>query len=324
MDAVERRRETKRFAAWDPPRPMRSGFASAWDGTRLYWEEYGPADGPAVILTDGIACNGTFWAYLLPELARTARVIRWTYRGHGLSELPGTYTCATVDDCIRDLESIMAFHGIGEAIHVGFSMGVQVLIDFAHRHPEACRALVLVGGGYGRVLDHFHGNTVLRSAFPFLYAMALGNRVTVEWLWRNLAPTHLVLQVASLTEMDGRLADRRHLAAYLEHVAWLDLELFLTMLRSAGQHDTRPFLKTVRCPALVVGGTRDTFSPFYLAESLAEALPDAELLKVRGGTHSMTLEQPDLVCLGVEAFLTRRKLLESGPAATRRRSYRSA
>jgi len=46
-------------------------YATAGDGTRLFWTSAGSGDGPALVLTDGVGCAGYIWRFLAPDLART-------------------------------------------------------------------------------------------------------------------------------------------------------------------------------------------------------------------------------------------------------------
>ena len=62
----------------------RERFVEAEDGTRLFVEERGEGD-PAIVLTDGIGCDGFAWRYLVPRLSERHRVVHWHFRGHGRS-----------------------------------------------------------------------------------------------------------------------------------------------------------------------------------------------------------------------------------------------
>ncbi len=299
-----------RLAAANPPRPIREGFVRAWDGTLIAFDTYGDPDGPAVVFTDGIACNGTYLVPLIRYLSRWFHVVRWSYRGHGLSGIPIEQAHLSVEDCLRDLERVMDHLSIHQAAHVGYSMGVQILLDAAHRWPERVSSLVLMNGTWGRMLDSFHGNTIMRSALPLLYHLVTHRKRWMARLWRQIVPTQFVYLMATLTELNGRLVDQKQFLPYLDHLATLDLELFLALVGDAAEHDTRPFLASVRQPTLIFGGEDDTFTPFFLSEELYEALPNAELVQVERATHSLPLEQPDLVNLTVERFLRQQGMIK--------------
>jgi pimeloyl-ACP methyl ester carboxylesterase len=79
--------------------------------------------------------------------------------------------------------------------------------------------------------------------------------------------------------------------------------MFLRMLSAAGEHSAEDLLGTVTVPTLIVAGEKDTFTPAYLAEWMAEKIPGAELFMVRPGTHVAALEQPEVVRDRITEFL---------------------
>src|SRR5512142_1734278 len=96
----------------------RESFASAADGTRLWWCTAGRG-APAVVLTDGIACSGWIWRDLLPRLSARRRVVHWNLRGHGRTDAPRDPERCTIRDCADDLFRVMDAAGERSAILVG-------------------------------------------------------------------------------------------------------------------------------------------------------------------------------------------------------------
>ena len=88
-------------------------FAEGPDGTRLFYGLVGPQDpvaspgAPAIVLTDGIGCDGFAWKYLGPHLAKSHRVLHWHYRAHGRSGLPVDPARIDVASHARDLVGIV-------------------------------------------------------------------------------------------------------------------------------------------------------------------------------------------------------------------------
>ena len=85
----------------------------------------------------------------------------------------------------------------------------------------------------------------------------------------------------------------------------MDPRLFLGMLRHASEHTAFDFLPKVDVPTLIVAGTEDTFTPYWLSEEMHDRIPGAEMLTVPGGTHAAPIEQPELITLRLEKFLAR-------------------
>jgi pimeloyl-ACP methyl ester carboxylesterase len=62
-----------------------------------------------------------------------------------------------------------------------------------------------------------------------------------------------------------------------------------------GRVDSRPMLKDIRCPALVLVGEADTLTPPDRAAEMAGGIPGAHLVEVPECGHLSTLERPDAV-----------------------------
>jgi pimeloyl-ACP methyl ester carboxylesterase len=67
----------------------------------------------------------------------------------------------------------------------------------------------------------------------------------------------------------------------------------MAIARAVSAHNTLPELPDINCPALVIGGRRDTTTPFRHAERIARTLPCAKLVP-HPGTHYLMFEDPSI------------------------------
>lgn len=121
--------------------PDEAGFIPADDGVELEYAVYGRADAQAVLL---LAPNGSdmhfYDTYLVPELAKTYRVVTFSTRGvgrtaHGEGKL--TFD-RDADDCVCVLDAL----GIDRAYVFGFSDGGNLALVLAVNHPERVAKLI--------------------------------------------------------------------------------------------------------------------------------------------------------------------------------------
>lgn len=277
-----------------------SGLVLAKDGTRLFFGERGR--GPAVLLLDGIGCEGWAWRRVQPALAGQYRVIHTHYRGHGRSGTPVDPARIAIRDLAEDSLSVLDALGIEQAAIVAHSMGTQVSLEVLRAAPDRLTALVLVCGTAGNVTHTFHGNDLLHRILPVLTQHVKRYRPWAMAVWRRL-PVRLSYRVASLLgEVDGATLDVNDFRRYVEHLSDMDLELYLDMLHQAGAHDASDLLPTIGVPTLVVAATGDTFTPRDVVKGVFEAIPGAEYLEL-AGTHAAPAEQPAVLVDRVQGFL---------------------
>jgi pimeloyl-ACP methyl ester carboxylesterase len=75
--------------------------------------------------------------------------------------------------------------------------------------------------------------------------------------------------------------------------------------------DSRPLLRRLQCPVLVVCGDADALTPPECSREVVAAVPQAELHVLPACGHLLTWEQPEAVNALLRDWLAR---LESGPA----------
>jgi len=285
--------------------PRTAHHATAADGTPIYWNSLGRGS-PPVVLTDGIGCAGFIWRALRPVLAEDRRVIHWNYRGHGASGAPRSPARMTVGDCAEDLAAVLADAREPRAVVVGHSMGVQVALELHRRHPERVAGLVLALGAPGRLLETFGNSPRAHAAFPWARDLILRHPELARVAFRTLIPTEFAVDYALEHEVDRTRVDRADMQRYFDDLAQVDPALFVRLLSSAAEHDATPHLPRVDVPVLVLGGEKDTFTPLRLSRQMADALPDARLVVIPGGTHVGILEAQELVARSIREFLAER------------------
>lgn len=281
------------------------GFVEAADGTRLFFEAHGDGE-QAIALIDGIGCDGFAWRYLQPTLARRHRMVHSHFRGHGRSGPPQDRERLSIEDLADDLLEVLDHLDIDSAVVASHSMGVQVALEFYHRHRDRVDALVLMCGTFGRITHTFHGSNLLDQALPSLIRGTAFFPALARAVWGRV-PAELAFRIACAGgELDAKRIEREDFLRYWEHAALMDPDIFLRMLQRAGSHDARGFLADVEVPALVIAAEEDTFTPMALAEEMAEAIPDAEFEVIPDASHAAPVEQPDRIAERIEEFISSR------------------
>jgi pimeloyl-ACP methyl ester carboxylesterase len=110
------------------------------DGVTIHVRSGG--SGPAVVLLHGYGETGDMWAPLAVDLARDHTVVVPDLRGLGLSSKPaGGFDKKTQAE---DVAAVLDAVGVQQADVVAHDIGNMVAFQFAARHPERVRRLVMI------------------------------------------------------------------------------------------------------------------------------------------------------------------------------------
>lgn len=286
-----------------------SSMVRTRDGTSLSVRDTGRRDGPALILIDGIGCDGYIWRYVRPAFAEAMRIVHIHHRGHGQSEVPSDLASLCIETLADDVWAVCDALDVDRAVLWGHSMGVQVSLAAAAMAPERVLALLPTCGAFETPLQTFHGSDLAQRVLPWVSRAIKRDDGRIRRAWRSVLPTEAAYWVAVATEVNGWMIRRGDFVPYLEHLAGMEPDIFLLLLERVAAHSARPLLPAISAPALVFAGARDHFTPAALGAELARLLPRGEFCLVPGGSHTAPLELPDLFELRARAFLRQRAIL---------------
>ena len=271
------------------------------DGVDIRYEQRG--EGPPVYVCQGGPNNvcDTLLAQLTP-LEASCTLVFHDYRGSGRSAAapPETYRFDRLAD---DLEELRRHLGHGAIAVLAHSMGGFVALEHALRHPESCRRLALVGttpcGAAGPM-----ALPVLRALGPVrtLKALAVFARFVVGWSWRRPSPerTNAMYAPMSVTQ-EARRELRPLVAAARSHLP-VENDNSDHLMRALSGVDFRAALDRIRCPVLVLYGSRDAVMVAG-GGMLARALPDVEVTVLPEIGHEPFVEAPDQTFAALRPFL---------------------
>jgi pimeloyl-ACP methyl ester carboxylesterase len=271
------------------------------NGVELYYEDTGA--GFPLIFCHEFAGDYRAWEPQVRAFGRAYRCITYSQRGFPPSSVPSDPAAYSQDVLIEDLRALTHHLGIDQAHFVGFSMGGNVVLNFALRYPELCRAIVVVGTGAGttnrerferdieRVVELIRSSGI--EAFAQTYAEG---------------PTRLPFK---RKDPYGWAVFREQLA---EHSATGQASIMLGVMRRRPTiFALEDALHALDVPTLLVIGDEDEpcVEP---AIFLKRHLPSAGLVVLPQSGHTVNLEEPALFNAAVLAFL---RVAEAGRWARR-------
>ena len=260
------------------------------DGTEIRYERRG--EGPPILVCQGGPNNicDTLIADLAP-LEQTHTLIFHDYRGSGQSGIapPQSYRFDRLAD---DLDELRRFLGYDEISVLAHSMGGFVALEYVLRYPDTCVRLVLVGttpcgASLPMAVPVVRALGVLRT----VKVAAMIARFLVLWSWRNPSPerTRAMDAPMSVTQ-EARRELRAKVAA--AHPLRPRSDNAPHLMKAISSIDRRTDLRRVRCPVLVLYGSRDAVMVAG-GRMLEAGLPHAQIHVLPDVGHEPFVEAPD-------------------------------
>ncbi|MGN6440173.1 MAG: alpha/beta fold hydrolase [Agriterribacter sp.] len=124
--------------------PADSGYADV-NGLKMYYEVHG--EGKPIVLLHGSFMNIPLnWSHIIPLLANNRKVIVAEMQAHGRTkDIARELSYEAMAD---DVSGLLKHLKIDSADVLGYSMGGGVAFQFAVRHPQQLRRLVILSGAY--------------------------------------------------------------------------------------------------------------------------------------------------------------------------------
>jgi 3-oxoadipate enol-lactonase len=240
-------------------------------------------EGPPLFLFHSLLSDRASFDAIVPELARSFRVIVPELPGFGRSQAVSGGLAAVAD---RMAQAVRDAAGGEDAIVLGNGYGGFVALQMAIRHSNIAGKLVLAdcGAAFSEAGREAFRNMAAASKTKGLAA------ITDVAMRRLFAPD---FQAAHPKLM----ADRR--AAFLR----TDPQVFRAACAALASLDLRPELAHVKVPVLVLVGEHDEATPPPMSRELAALLPRAHLEIIPGCAHVPQLQSPLLFLEVIGDFL---------------------
>lgn len=176
----------------------------------------------------------------------------------------------------------------------GHSMGGRVAFEVFRRAPERVAGLALLDTNY---LPRPAGEAGMREELERKELLSLARRegtraMGQRWVTNMVHP--------------GRRGDKGLIDAILDMFGRRTADTLAAQIRALlARPDATPLLGTISCPALVLCGREDSWSPLARHEEMARAIPDSVLAVIKECGHMAPMEQPRQVADALAGWLAR-------------------
>lgn len=256
-------------------------FCRSFDGTRIAYATSG--EGPPLVMSASWLTHlehqwrSLAWKPWLEHFSARYTLLRYDSRGCGLSDRE--VRDLSFDIWMQDFEAVVDAAGIGKFDLLGTCQGGPIAIEYAARHPDRVRRLVLYGS-YSRGAARRNADQAGRGQV-LLDMLGLG--------WGQ--DSHAYLQVwASLFQPGGTM---EHLRSWSEQQRLsTSAQTAAAMFRTTFNVDVQESARRIKSPTLVMNPERDALVPLEEGRRLAGLIPDARFVTLDTDNHMLLPEEP--------------------------------
>jgi 3-oxoadipate enol-lactonase len=232
--------------------------------------------GPVIVLSHALGCDLGMWDEVARLLESRFTVLRYDHRGHGRSEpITGPVTMASLAE---DVAGLIVDQARRPVHFVGLSLGGMVGQALAVRYPQMVRSIVVANSG-----SHYDaaGRALWAARIQGVRDGGLAS-VADGILARWFTPEFRSAQTSGGAE---------RVAAIRRTLLSTDPASYIACCEAISAMDLRSTNGLIHCPALVLAGARDEFSPVALSQAIALAISGAQLLTL-DTAHLSAVEKP--------------------------------
>lgn len=255
----------------------KTGYAPV-NGLKMYYEIHGTGK-PLVLLHGAFMTSAMNWSQLIPALSKDRQVITFEFQAHGhTADIDRPFSLEAFAD---DVAAAVKYLKLDSVDILGYSLGGEVAMSIAIRHPEVARKLIIVSA----VSRSDGWSEVARKGFPM---------ITPEMF----APTPIK------TEYDKVAPDPKHFAQFINKMRDFAVKPF-----DLGADN----IKAIKAPTLFIFGDSDGVDPNHLVELFRlrggwvhgdlTAFPKSQLAVFPASSHTSLMMQTDLLVKTVTPFL---------------------
>jgi 3-oxoadipate enol-lactonase len=246
--------------------------------------------GSPIVFWPSLLMTGDMWLAVADDLVTRRQVVLVDPPGHGGSQ--SLTQMFTFGDCARCVVDILDGLGIDRAHFVGNSWGGMIGATFAATYPDRIGRAVLMNCTASRA------GLRQKVQFAILLRMAhrqgrIGPSLIRPVLKAFLGPTTFRERPAVIAHVRSAVQD-----VDIASASWAVKSVV------SARPDQRALLAGITTPVLVVGGVEDVTFPPREAIEMADAIPGSSVRVLDGVAHLAGLEDPALVSVLVEEFLS--------------------
>lgn len=252
------------------------------DGNKIRYLESGDSK-ESIVLIHGLGASAERWEFVIPYLEKKYRMIVPDLIGFGHSDKP--LVDYTPDFFSEFISKFLKKINISKTYLIGSSLGGQISIEFASKHNDVVKKLVLISPS--GIMKH---STPALEAYVMaaLYPTAIGAKDAFEKMAGG-----------------GKRIDPIIIERFVERMQLPNAKMSFmsTLLGLKNAEIITKTLTKITSPSLIIWGEHDPVIPIKYAEDFVSTIQDCRFFKMSGCGHTPYVDDPEKFANTVISFL---------------------
>ena len=269
------------------------------NGLELLYETQGTGSEYVIVVHGGPGLPHEYFHPMLSNLSHYAKLVYFDRRADMLStRLP--HQPVSLDEMADDLDALRQSLGLSRVTLLGHSFGVAIALNYALRHPDNVKRLILVSGSTGIENPAEAEKRIVKKLLPVeltQYRASEGGRGAADPCER-VRRRYSVLYPHYFHKLIPYEFDRGIYTAYFDSLAKK-----LALANPSQKLDVRDQLSAVKAPVMVVAGRYDLVTPLDQSVALADGLPYSKMVVMEHSAHFPFFEENYMFTQWVRQFI---------------------
>ena len=259
-----------------------------------------------LVLLNAYGQSFGYWERFIQAVCPQLRIILWTPRGND-GDTIGLKAASPQAVHAEDLEKVLRQEEIESCTLLAWCSGPKLALEYCQRYPDRISSMVFVAASFKGLRQHKALETEYeKNLEPLLEAIEKYPETAdqvLEYLKGILLArgkqAHRVNETAMIPDRDLQQAlsavnvSLQELVLHPFHGA--NVVAYATQMNEFWKHDFAATLDKIEVPVLFIGGDCDRIASQAIAKVIAEMMPQARYLEIKGGTHYIHYDQWDLL-----------------------------
>lgn len=256
-------------------------FCNTPDNTKIAYVKTG--EGLPILKTGNWLSNistdfeNFLWKHFFTEFSKDNKLIAFDQRGFGQSEK--NVNDFSLEAQTSDIETIVSESNLENFCLIGFSNGAVSAINYAARHPEKVRKLILFGSGASfNLTDNFNQFEAqrIRKSLQIIKS---------NWENENFQNKCESKIFHDLSDENLNSFNQLRNISCSAETAFQALKIFF-------ETDISETAKKIKCPTLIFHSLYDEIVPFSQSGLLADLIPESKMILLDSKNHFLLESEP--------------------------------